>query len=343
MLNSTAQGYAARASGESLLPFSYELPPLGEQDIQVAVSHCGVCYTDIQGINDHYGIATFPFVPGHEIVGTVTVVGNAVKDKKVGDRVGIGWQGKSCGKCEFCLRGDPQLCVEIDVCGVWRPYGGFSNAVIVDNRFAYLLPEKMASETAAVLMCAGISTFTPLWTYVKDGGKKVAVIGVGGLGHLAIQFAHALGCDVTAISSSAGKKDEALKFGADNFLLIDDMDGLRKQHYTFDLVLFTSHGKGDWTEPMNLVKNRGRFVVIGFPDEKILLDPMELIVYEMAITGSFIGNPEMMRRMLAFSQEKSIQPMVELMPMSKANDAVERVKANKARYRIVLANDLITQ
>lgn len=339
MSNPLSQGYAARTSGELLTPFSYELPQMGEQDLQVAISHCGVCFTDIQGINDHYGIATFPFVPGHEIVGTVTALGSAVTGFKMGDRVGIGWQGRSCGKCEFCLRGDPQFCVEIDISGVWRPYGGFSNAVIVDSRFAYLLPAEMPSESAAVLMCAGISTFTPLWTYAPNGGQKVAVIGVGGLGHLAIQFAHALGCEVTAISTTSAKEEEALKFGADHFLLADDKDGLRKQYYTFDLVLFTSHAASDWTKPINLVKTRGKFVVIGFPDEKIMLDPMELIVYEMAITGSFLGNPEMMRRMLAFSQEKGIQPMVEVMPMSKANEAVEKVKTNKARYRIVLVND----
>jgi uncharacterized zinc-type alcohol dehydrogenase-like protein len=297
-----------------------------------------VCYTDVQGINDHYGIATFPFVPGHEIVGTTTAVGSEVTEIRAGDRVGIGWQGRSCGHCEYCLRGDPQLCVEIDNCGVWKPYGGFSTAVNVDSRFAYPLPASMPSETAAVLMCAGISVFTPLWTYAAQGGKKVGVIGVGGLGHLAIQFARALGCEVTAISSTPGKQQEALKFGADHFLLVNDREAMHKVHFTFDLVLYISHAKGDWTGPLNLVKTRGKFVVVGFPDEKVVFDPMEVIVHEMAVIGSFIGNPMMMKRMLTFAQEKHIQPMIELLPMSKANEAVERIQANKARYRIVLVN-----
>lgn len=340
MSGTTVSGYAARNAGEQLEPFSYELPPMGEHAIQVAVSHCGVCYTDVQGINDHYGIATFPFVPGHEIVGTVTAGGREVTGVKPGDRVGIGWQGRSCGHCEFCLRGDPQFCVDIDNCGVWKPYGGFSTAVVVDDRFAYPLPAGMLSETAAPLMCAGISVFTPLWTYTSEGGRKVGILGVGGLGHLAIQFARALGCEVTAISSTPAKEAEALGFGADHFLLLDDREAMRKQYSTFDLVLFTSHAKGDWTVPLNLVKTRGKFVVVGFPDEKVTLDPMEVIVHEMAITGSFIGNQTMMKRMLTFAQEKHIQPKIELLPMSRANEAVERIKANKARYRIVLVNEV---
>lgn len=340
MSGMTALGYAAKTVGDPLEPFTYALPIMGEHEIIVGITHCGVCYTDVQGINDHYGIATFPFVPGHEIVGTVTAAGKAATEVKIGDRVGIGWQGRSCGQCEFCRQGDPQLCVDIDIDGVWKPYGGFSTAVVVDSRFAYPLPAGMPSETAAVLMCAGISVFNPLWTYAAGGGKKVGIIGVGGLGHLAIQFAHALGCEVTAISSTPEKEQEASQFGADHFLLVTDKDGMHKVHFTFDLVLYTSHAKGDWTEPLNLVKTRGKFVVVGFPDEKVTLDPMEIIVHEMALTGSFIGNPAMMQRMLAFAQEKGIKPMVELLPMSQANEAVERIKANKVRYRIVLVNGI---
>lgn len=340
MSGSTVLGYAAKTVGQPLEPIRYELPQIGEYEIQVSISHCGVCYTDIQGINDHYDIATFPFVPGHEIVGTVIALGNAVTGLKVGDRVGIGWQGRSCMKCEYCLQGKPQFCTDIDIDGTWRPYGGFSSDVVVDNRFAYLLPPGMPSEIGAVLMCAGISVFNPLWMYASEGGKKVGILGVGGLGHLAIQFAHAMGCEVTAISSTPGKQAEAARFGADHFLLASDKESLRKLRYTYDLVIFTSHAKGDLTPILNLSKTGGRFVMVGFPDEPVSFDPLELIVHEMSITGSFLGSPVMMKRMLAFAQEKNIQPLIELMPMSKANEAVQRIKENKARYRIVLVNDV---
>lgn len=153
-------GYAARGVGQLLEPIYYASPRLGEQDVRVSITHCGVCYTDIQGIEDHYGISTFPFVPGHEIVGSVSAVGSEVDELKEGERVGIGWQGRSCMECEWCLQGEEQLCEDIDNCGTWKPYGGFSSSVVVDSRFAYRLPGEMSSEDAAVLMCAGISVLS---------------------------------------------------------------------------------------------------------------------------------------------------------------------------------------
>ena len=340
MSHSSVLGYAAKAAGQLLEPFTYEPPKLGEHDVQVSITHCGVCYTDIQGIDDHYGIVAYPFVPGHEIVGTVSALGRAVSGLKEGDRVGIGWQGRSCMKCEWCLQGEEQLCQDIDNCGTWKPYGGFSSSVVVDYRFAYLLPAAMSSEVAAVLMCAGISVYTPLRTYAARGSQKVGVIGVGGLGHLAIQFAHALGCEVTAISSSPEKKEQSLKFGADHFIIAEDQASMRQVRLSFDLLLYTSHGKSDWTSLLYSLKSNGRLVIIGFSDVPVAFDPLELVVHQMSITGSFIGNQVAMKEMLSFAQAQGIAPEIELMPMSQANDAIRRVRENKARYRIVLVNDL---
>ncbi len=333
----TVLGYAAKGIGQVLEPIEYASPDLGEQDVRVAITHCGVCYTDIQGIEDHYGISTFPFVPGHEIVGTIAAVGAGVSHLKTGERVGIGWQGRSCMKCEWCLRGEEQLCEDVDNCGTWKPYGGFSSLVVVDGRFAYALPEAISSEHAAVLMCAGISVYAPLRLYAPEGRKRVAVIGVGGLGHLAIKFAHALGCEVTAISSSPTKKEEALRFGADEFIHAQDEPRLRQARFSFDLLLYTSHGRADWTTLVNSVKTKGRLVVIGFSDVPVTFDPMELVVHEVSITGSLIGNRATMREMLSFAEKHGIVPEVELMPMEQVNEAIRKVKTNEARYRVVLA------
>ena len=340
MSNATVKGYASKAMGQPLEPFIYEPPKLGEQEVRVSITHCGVCYTDIQGMEDHYGIVTFPFVPGHEIVGSVTEVGREVSGLKVGDRVGIGWQGRSCMKCEYCLQGEEQLCRDIDKCGTWEPYGGFATSVVVDGRFAYPLPDGMPSETAAVLMCAGISAYTPLRRYASNGLQKVGIIGVGGLGHLAIQFARAFGGEVTAISSSPEKKEQALKFGADHFLLAEDQDAMLKARLSFDLLVYTSHGTSDWTSLLYSLKTNGTLAVVGFPDNPLAFDPLELVVHQFSLTGSFLGNREGMKEMLSFAQVHGIAPEVELMPMSQANEAIRRVRENKARYRIVLVNDM---
>jgi len=196
MSPSSVQGYAALALGQPLELLTYPAPHLGEHDVRVAVTHCGVCFTDIQGIDDYYGITEFPFVPGHEIVGHVEARGRTVSGLKEGDRVGIGWQGRSCTRCEWCTQGEEQLCQRIAEMGTWERHGGFASSVTVDGSFAYLLPAAMSSDVAAVLMCAGISVYSPLRTYGAGSGQRIGIFGVGGLGHLAIQFAHALGCEV---------------------------------------------------------------------------------------------------------------------------------------------------
>ncbi len=331
-------GYAANALGQRLEPFEYASPELKEHEVRVSITHCGVCHTDIHAIDDYYGITTFPFVPGHEIVGHVAAVGPAVTSLKEGDRVGIGWQGRSCGKCEWCLKGETQLCMEIENTTVMVPYGGFSSSVVADHRFVYPLSPTMPSQIAAVLMCAGVSVYSALRTYVTSPALKVAIAGVGGLGHLAIQFAHALGCEVTAISSSLAKKAQALGFGADHFIDSNDRDGMRQVVFSYDLLVCTANDGINWEALLGILKKRGRLVLVGFPDIK--LNSTNLVAHECSITGSLLGNPPMMREMLSFAQQHGITPMVELMPMSQVNEALQKVKQNKARYRIVLVNEM---
>lgn len=331
---STTIGWAALGKGQALEPHAFPVPVLGDNDIRVRVSHCGVCFTDIQAIDDFYGITAFPFVPGHEIVGYVEAIGDGVTELKEGDRVGVGWQGRSCGQCEWCALGEEHLCRDIADAGTWERHGGFGETVTVDAAFAYPLPTALRSELAAVLMCAGVSVYAPLRRYASEANGRIAIFGIGGLGHLAVQFAHALGYEVTAFSSSPAKEHEALGFGADRFVVVGERDRMRPFDYAFDVALCTAHGAFDWEEVMDTVVKRGRLVLIGFPD--MSLDPTDLVAHELSISGSFIGNHATMREMLSFATAHDIAPQVEHLPMSQVNEAIERLKANQVRYRMVL-------
>ena len=335
---SLVHGYAAMTKGAVLEPFAYEPRALKDSEVRVAIRACGLCYSDVQGIEDDYGISTFPFVPGHEIVGRVSEVGPAVHGLKVGDRVGIGWQGRSCGKCEPCRRGDVQLCEDIEVGGVWYPYGGFSTSVPVDERFAFRVPDGMPDAEAAALMCAGMTVYNALRPMAAAASKKVGIVGVGGLGHLAIQFAHALGCEVTALSTSSSKRAEALAFGADRFVLLGDTDEMKKLATSLDLILYTGHAQVDWTRLILSLRRKGRLAMAGFVTDPVAFEPLELIARELSITGSFLSRPEVTREMLAFAEAHGIRPKVELMPMDHVNEAIQKLRENRARYRIVLVN-----
>ncbi len=338
MSTAKIMGYAASSIGQQLAPVTYDPPQLGPSEVRVAVTHCGLCHTDIQAIDEFFEIKyKYPFVPGHEIVGFVSQAGSAVSDLKKGDRVGIGWQGRSCMQCEWCLKGEDQLCIHIADMGTWHPYGGFSSSVVVDHRFAYPLPADMPPETAAVLMCAGITVFTPLRAYSGEPSTKIAILGLGGLGHLAIQFAHALNYEVTVISASSDKRKQAYAFGADHFFVSSDLNEIWDHEFVFDILLCAAAGKVAWNPLINVVKKEGRIVLVGFVD--LAMNPTDMVAHNLSITGSFIGNRATMREMLAFAQANSITPMVELMPMSQVNQAIQKVRENKARYRIVLVNE----
>ena len=338
-MSSSIVGYAAKVVNGKLEPITYEPPPLGEHDVRVAITHCGVCHTDIHAIEDYYNITKYPLVPGHEIVGHVVEAGKAVTELKIGERVGIGWQGRSCGKCEWCLKGEDQLCLKIVSDATWTPYGGFSSSIIADSRFAYPLPEGMPSEVGAVLMCAGVTVYHPLRDHRAGSTQKIGIAGVGGLGHLAIQFARALGYDVTAISSSLEKKQEALDLGAHEYIHTKDTPALIAHEYAFDLLLVTASGNIPWVDLIDMVKKRGKLILVGFPD--VNFNSTDMVAHDLTLTASFIGNRVTMREMLTFAQGHGIKPMIELMPMTKVNEALQRVKENKARYRIVLVNETV--
>jgi len=332
------KGFAALTRGAKLSPFTFDAPPPKGNEIRVSISHCGICGSDIHAIDDDYSVFDFPIIAGHEVVGYISEVGSEIPVSRIGERVGIGWQARACGHCEWCVKGEVQLCLDVVNNSTWTPYGGFSTSVVVQDQFAYPLPEDLPSESAAVLMCAGITVYTTLSRYYSHAAQKIGIVGIGGLGHLALQFASAMGYEVTAISSSSKKREEALAFGAKNYVDTSEKAAYKPFNGYFDMVLITSQGNIDWSEMQYILKRRGKIILVAFPHVDI--DPVDLVVHELSILGSFVGTHEDMQKMLAFAAEHQIRPMVEIMPMSQINEAVAKLRQNKAHYRIVLVNDL---
>ncbi len=337
MSGSIITGFAALKPGAVLTPFSYEPQPLKKNEVRIDITHCGLCGSDIQAIDDVYSVFNFPFVPGHEVVGTISEIGSDVQKSRLGERVGVGWQGRSCGECKWCNQGDVQLCMDVVNNGTWTPYGGFSTSITVQDDFAYRLPQEMPSDMAAVMMCAGFTVYAALSRNCSSSSQKLGIVGIGGLGHLAIQFAKAMGYEVTAISSSLSKREEALELGAQRFLDSNDRTALRQLEFYFDLLYITAHGGFSWGEMLEMLRKRGRVILSGFP--RINFSSVDLVSHELSIIGSFLGSQEEMREMLKFSALNNIQPKIELMPLSQVNQAIERLRQNKAHYRIVLVND----
>lgn len=328
-------GYAAMKAHARLEPFQYELREPGPWEVLIGVSHCGICHSDIHLIDDDWDFSVFPLVPGHEIVGTVVSLGTNVTHLKKGGRVGVGWQAGSCMNCEWCEQGEEHLCSDSRAVCV-ENYGGFGKMVVCDGRFAFPIPESIPSEAAAPLLCGGITTYSPFKQYEVHAFMKVGIVGVGGLGHLALQFAHAFGCEVFAFSSTPEKAQDARRFGADHFILSKDSGGMEKLKRSLDFILSTVHVDLDWTQFMDLLRPRGKLCVVGASPGKIQIPPFSLIGGERTLCGSVIGSPRTIREMLEFAARHKIGSRSEIMPIHEVNHALERVRQNQARYRVVL-------
>lgn len=328
--------YAAFEPRQELTRFTFEPDPLGPLDVEIAVECCGVCFTDLSLIDDQlFNLSTYPLVPGHEVVGRITARGNAVDGIGIGLRVGVGWLCGSCRQCAACDAGEPHLCLNGQAICVGR-HGGFAERVRVDSRFVVPLPENIASAEAAPLMCAGITVFAPLDELHVTATTRVGVIGIGGLGHLALQFAKALGCEVTALSGSATKSDEARAFGADRFVLTSTTAAFEELAGSFDVLLATAEGDLPWTAYANLLAPRGTLWLLGIPHQPLTVDGAVLMAGRRSITGSLIGSPSQMQRMMQLVADKGIRAQTELMPLGDVNAAIERVRRGEARYRVVL-------
>jgi uncharacterized zinc-type alcohol dehydrogenase-like protein len=333
------KAFAAAAAGKPLAPFEFDPGPLRPEQVEVKVSHCGICHSDLSMLDNEWGRTTYPFVPGHEMVGTIVAAGDQVKRVKIGDRVGVGWYAGSCLACPQCLAGDHNLCAKAEETLVGR-HGGFADRVRCNWEWATPVPAALDPVKVGPMFCGGITVFNPIVQCNVQPTDRVGVIGIGGLGHMALQFLNKWGCEVVAFTSTAAKRDEALKLGAHHTVSSRDSAEMAKLAGSLDFILVTANVTLDWPVILNALKPRGRLHVVGAVLEPIPVAAFALIGGQKSISGSPLGSPSTTSKMLDFCARHDIAPVIEKFPMSKVNDAFEHLRAGKARYRIVLENDL---
>ena len=326
--------YAALSAKGRLEPFQYEPGPLGRHEVEVKPTHCGICHSDIAMIDDEWGFSTYPVVPGHEVIGHVTAVGPQVDTVQVGQRVGVGWQCGSCGRCEWCGRGLESLCAQNQPTIVHH-HGGWADSVRTQAKFATPIPDGLDSADAAPLMCAGTTVFTPMVRYGVKPWMKAAVVGIGGLGHLAVQYLAAFGCEVTAISSSHDKDEATRRLGATDFIATRGTDELKKAAGRFDFILSTVSADVPWADYILALRPQGRLVLVGIPETDLKFPAFPMLA-EKSVSGGQFGSPSDTAVMLAFTARHGIKPVLERYPLSRINEAVNRVREGKARFRAVL-------
>lgn len=333
------KAYAATAKGQALTPFEFDPGPLGAEQVEIKVSHCGICHSDLSMLDNEWGFSTYPFVAGHEVAGTIVAAGEQVKRVKAGDRVGLGWFSASCLHCPQCLAGDHNLCATAEQTMIGR-YGGFANRVRCHWLWATPVPAALDPVKVGPLFCGGITVFNPIVQCGVQPTQRVGVIGIGGLGHLALQFLNKWGCEVVAFTSSDAKRQDALKFGA--HLTVSSRDSAQMQGLagSLDFILVTANVTLDWNAILGTLAPKGRLHVVGAVPEPIPVPAFTLLGGQKAISGSPLGSPATTAKMLAFCARHGIAPTIEKFPMSRVNEALEHLRAGKARYRIVLENDI---
>jgi uncharacterized zinc-type alcohol dehydrogenase-like protein len=341
------KGYAAPAAGAPLAPFSFERRELRAHDILIDIQYCGICHSDIHQARNEWGEyqeeSIFPMVPGHEIAGIVTAVGDKVTKYKVGDKVGVGCFVDSCRTCEECTRGLQQYC---SVKTVWTynardfegnpTHGGYSDKIVVDENYALRIPDNLPLDGSAPLLCAGITLYSPLRHWGAGPGKKVAIVGLGGLGHMGVKLAHALGAEVTVLSHSLKKQADAKRLGADHFYATSDPETFTKLKSSFDLIVNTVSAELDWNEFLQLLKVDGTLVIVGLPEKQHEIAAFSLTAGRRSLAGSQIGGIAETQEMLDFCGKHNIASDIEVVPIQKVNEAFERVVKSDVRYRFVI-------
>ncbi|KAJ3086926.1 hypothetical protein HK102_012159 [Quaeritorhiza haematococci] len=339
------EGFAAYEKSGELKHFKYTPRPLGDEDIEIKIDFCGICGSDIHTIDSGWGPTTYPVIVGHEIVGTVVAKGPKVADMKVGDRVGVGAQCWACleNSCKNCSRGFDNCCPR----GVFTynaryadgalAYGGYATAVRVRHQYAFKIPDGLDPAAAAPLLCAGITTYAPLKRHGAGPGKKVAVLGIGGLGHLGLKWARALGAHVVALSSSSKKKDQCLALGAHEFLDMSDKAAVGKYKGEFDIILCCANPRNqDWGLYTDMLDVNGKLVLVAVPEEDLVIPPFALIMGQHNIVGSLIGAKGEIEEMLEFAAKHKIVAQVQIMPLDQCQKAVDLVRKGDVRFRYVL-------
>ncbi|MCT1478926.1 NAD(P)-dependent alcohol dehydrogenase [Microbacterium sp. p3-SID336] len=340
---SSVIAYAAPAESAPLEKIRIERRELGPHDVLIDIAFAGICHSDIHTVRGDWGAQQYPLAPGHEITGTVAAVGAEVSRHAVGDRVGVGCLVNSCRECEYCRRGDEQFCTKgaigtygaVDRDGTITQ-GGYSEQVVVTEDFVLRIPDALPLDAAAPLLCAGITTYSPLRHWKVGPGTRVAVVGLGGLGHMGVQIAHALGAEVTVLSQSLAKKDDGLRLGADRYFATSDRETFRELRGSFDLILNTVSAVIDLRAYLGLLDVDGTIVCVGAPAEALALNAGSLIAGRRSISGSNIGGIRETQEMLDFCAEHGIAAKIEVIPASAINEAYERVLASDVRYRFVI-------
>ncbi|GJG89387.1 alcohol dehydrogenase [Gemmatimonadetes bacterium T265] len=336
----TVHAYAAASQHAHLEPFAYDPGPLGPEEVDIAVTHCGICHTDVAMVDNEWGFSAYPVVPGHEAVGTVAAVGANVDRSRldVGRRVGLGALCGSCMRCEWCLSGRQHVCPQVVGTVMGGHRGGFATHVRASNwQFAHPIPDAIASEHAGPLLCAGTTVFTPFLRYGVRPVDRVAVVGVGGLGHLALQYLAAWGCDVTAITSTPDKAEQARGFGAARVIATRDTDELAHAASTFDFILSTVSADLPWDQYVAALRPGGTLCVVGIPPHPVAVAPFGLIGGEKRVVGGQPGSLVETAQMLDYTARHRIKPAVELFPMADADRALDHTRRGAARFRAVLA------
>lgn len=333
----TVNAYATEAPKAKLQPFTYELSAIGGEEVDIKVHYCGLCHSDMSMINNDWGMSQYPLVPGHEVVGEIVAVGNQVKSLKVGDKVGLGWMSESCMHCHECMDGSHHLCSNGESTIVGR-HGGFADYVRGHWSWAIPLPKDIDMSKAGPLLCGGITVFNPIILSGVKPTDKVGVIGIGGLGHMAIKFLKHWGCEVIAFSSNPNKKAEILAMGANRVIDSTNSEELASVAGELNFILSTVNVTLDWNAYLSCLAPKGKFHVVGAALEPMAIPAFSLIMGEKTVGGSPIGSPALIQTMLEFCVRHNIYPTVEEFPMAKVNDALAHLESGKARFRIVLKN-----
>jgi uncharacterized zinc-type alcohol dehydrogenase-like protein len=342
-MSSTTHAIAAVTSGAPLAPATIERRDLRPDDVLIDVAYAGICHSDIHQVNQEWGTAIFPMVPGHEIAGVVAAIGADVRKYQVGDRVGVGCMVDSCGECEYCLAGTEQFCVKGNVQtynGVGfdgeNTYGGYSRQIVVKDAFVCRIPEGIELDVAAPLLCAGITTYSPLRQWGAGPGKKVAVVGLGGLGHMAVKLAVAMGAEVTVLSQSLKKQEDGLRLGAKDYFATGDASTFDLLKHRFDLILNTVSANLPVDSYLGLLRVGGAMVNVGAPANPQSYNAFSLIAGNNVLAGSAIGGIAETQEMLDFCAEHGIGAEIETISADQVNAAYERVQNSDVRYRFVI-------
>lgn len=329
--------YAATGPHEKLTPFSYEMGELGSEQVDIRVINCGICHSDLSMMNNEWGMTAYPIVPGHEIIGEVVAAGNAVKNVKVGDKVGVGWFSGSCMSCHECMDGAHHLCSAAEFT-IGGRHGGFADFVRSHWSWAISLPEGIDLDKAGPLLCGGITVFNPIILAGVKATDKVGVIGIGGLGHMALKFLNKWGCEVIAFSSNPDKKKSILEMGATKVVDSTNPEELATISGSLNFILNTTNVTLDWNSYLTALAPKGKFHNVGAVLEPMAIPAFSLITGEKSVAGSPLGSPALTRTMLEFCVRHEIYPITEEFPMAQVNEALAHLESGKARFRIVLKN-----